>query len=162
MLCVDEKSQCQALERTQPMLPMGFGYAEGVTHDYVRHGTTTLFAALDIANGVEYGLSSAIYTANVNQAFYAMQELYTGICYINSATIGAEVHLPFGGIFLIEVLSLIIQVVSFKRTGKRVFLMAPIHHHFELKGWAEPKIIVRFWIISVVLVLVGLATLKVR
>ncbi len=57
----------------------------------------TLDEAIDIANGVEYGLSSAIYTANVNQAFYAMQELYTGICYINSATIGAEVHLPFGG-----------------------------------------------------------------
>jgi len=51
VLCVDEKSQCQALERTQPMLPMGLGYVEGVTHDYVRHGTTTLFAALDIANG---------------------------------------------------------------------------------------------------------------
>ena len=51
VLCVDEKSQCQALERTQPLLPMGLGYVEGVTHDYVRHGTTTLFAALDIANG---------------------------------------------------------------------------------------------------------------
>lgn len=51
MLCVDEKSQCQALERTQPILPMGLGYVEGVTHDYIRHGTTTLFAALDIANG---------------------------------------------------------------------------------------------------------------
>src|ERR1700735_1057986 len=50
-LCVDEKSQCQALERTQPMLPMGFGYVEGVTHDYVRHGTTTLFAALNVLNG---------------------------------------------------------------------------------------------------------------
>ncbi len=57
----------------------------------------TFHEALDIANGVEYGLSSAIYTRDVNQAFYAMQELYTGICYINSATIGAEVHLPFGG-----------------------------------------------------------------
>ncbi len=51
VLCVDEKSQCQALERTQPMLPMGFGYVEGVTHDYVRHGTTTLFAALNVLNG---------------------------------------------------------------------------------------------------------------
>jgi aldehyde dehydrogenase (NAD+) len=57
----------------------------------------TLQEGIDIANGVEYGLSSAIYTRNVNQAFYATQELYTGICYINSATIGAEVHLPFGG-----------------------------------------------------------------
>ena len=67
-----------------------------------------------------------------------------------------------GGVFVMETLSVIIQVASFKLTGKRVFRMAPIHHHFELKGWPEPRVIVRFWIISVVLVLVGLATLKVR
>ena len=67
-----------------------------------------------------------------------------------------------GGIFVIETLSVMIQVASFKLTGKRVFKMAPIHHHFELKGWPEPRVIVRFWIISVILVLVGLATLKVR
>ena len=58
---------------------------------------STLDEAIDIVNGVAYGLSSAIYTQDVNHAFYAMQELYTGICYVNSATIGAEVHLPFGG-----------------------------------------------------------------
>jgi phospho-N-acetylmuramoyl-pentapeptide-transferase len=58
--------------------------------------------------------------------------------------------------------SVMLQVASYKLTGKRIFRMAPIHHHFELKGWAEPKVIVRFWIISVILVLVGLATLKVR
>ncbi|MDR2872389.1 MAG: phospho-N-acetylmuramoyl-pentapeptide-transferase [Xanthomonadaceae bacterium] len=67
-----------------------------------------------------------------------------------------------GGIFVIETLSVMLQVASFKLTGKRVFRMAPIHHHFELKGWPEPRVIVRFWIISVVLVLIGLATLKVR
>jgi phospho-N-acetylmuramoyl-pentapeptide-transferase len=67
-----------------------------------------------------------------------------------------------GGIFVVETLSVMIQVASFKLTGKRVFRMAPIHHHFELKGWPEPRVIVRFWIISVVLVLVGLTTLKVR
>ncbi|MFP5374392.1 MAG: phospho-N-acetylmuramoyl-pentapeptide-transferase [Gammaproteobacteria bacterium] len=67
-----------------------------------------------------------------------------------------------GGVFVIETLSVMIQVASFKLTGKRVFRMAPIHHHFELKGWPEPRVIVRFWIISVVLVLVALATLKVR
>ena len=67
-----------------------------------------------------------------------------------------------GGIFVIETLSVIIQVVSFKLTGRRVFRMAPIHHHFELKGWPEPKVIVRFWIITLVLVLIGLATLKIR
>ncbi|MBF0425865.1 MAG: phospho-N-acetylmuramoyl-pentapeptide-transferase [Magnetococcales bacterium] len=67
-----------------------------------------------------------------------------------------------GGVFVMETLSVMVQVASFKLIGRRVFRMAPIHHHFELKGWAEPKIIVRFWIISVILALVGLATLKVR
>ncbi|MGB5510921.1 MAG: phospho-N-acetylmuramoyl-pentapeptide-transferase [Woeseiaceae bacterium] len=67
-----------------------------------------------------------------------------------------------GGVFVIETLSVIIQVASFKLTGKRVFRMAPLHHHFELKGWAEPKVIVRFWIITVILVLIGLASLKIR
>ena len=67
-----------------------------------------------------------------------------------------------GGVFVVETLSVIIQVTSFKLTGKRVFRMAPLHHHFELKGWAEPKVIVRFWIITVILVLIGLASLKIR
>jgi phospho-N-acetylmuramoyl-pentapeptide-transferase len=67
-----------------------------------------------------------------------------------------------GGVFVMETVSVMLQVASFKLTGKRIFRMAPIHHHFELKGWAEPKVIVRFWIISVILVLIGLATLKVR
>ncbi len=67
-----------------------------------------------------------------------------------------------GGIFVIEALSVILQVYSYKLTGKRIFKMAPIHHHFELKGWAEPKIIVRFWIISIVLALLSLTTLKLR
>ena len=67
-----------------------------------------------------------------------------------------------GGIFVIETVSVIIQVASFKTRGKRVFRMAPIHHHFELKGWPEPRVIVRFWIITVMLVLFGLATLKLR
>ncbi|MBK4216667.1 phospho-N-acetylmuramoyl-pentapeptide-transferase [Paracoccus caeni] len=67
-----------------------------------------------------------------------------------------------GGLFVVEALSVIIQVAYFKRTGKRVFLMAPIHHHFEKKGWAEPQIVIRFWIISLILALIGLATLKLR
>ncbi len=67
-----------------------------------------------------------------------------------------------GGVFVIEALSVIIQVTSFKLTGKRVFKMSPIHHHFELSGWAEPKIIVRFWIITLILVLIALATLRLR
>lgn len=67
-----------------------------------------------------------------------------------------------GGLFVVEALSVIIQVGYFKATGKRVFLMAPIHHHFEKKGWAEPQVVIRFWIIALILALVGLATLKVR
>ena len=67
-----------------------------------------------------------------------------------------------GGLFVVEALSVIIQVLYFKRTGRRVFLMAPIHHHFEKKGWAEPQIVIRFWIISLILALIGLATLKLR
>jgi len=67
-----------------------------------------------------------------------------------------------GGLFVLEAVSVIVQVLSFKMTGKRVFRMAPIHHHFEQKGWAEPTIVIRFWIISVILALVGLATLKLR
>ncbi|MBU0538199.1 MAG: phospho-N-acetylmuramoyl-pentapeptide-transferase, partial [Gammaproteobacteria bacterium] len=67
-----------------------------------------------------------------------------------------------GGIFVLETVSVILQVASFKLTGRRIFRMAPIHHHFELKGWPEPRVIVRFWIITVMLVLFGLATLKLR
>ncbi|HAC33155.1 MAG TPA: phospho-N-acetylmuramoyl-pentapeptide-transferase [Gammaproteobacteria bacterium] len=72
------------------------------------------------------------------------------------------VLLIMGGVFVIETLSVVIQVVSFKTTGRRVFAMAPLHHHFELKGWPEPRVIVRFWIITFLLVLLGLATLKLR
>ena len=67
-----------------------------------------------------------------------------------------------GGLFVVEALSVIIQVLYFKRTGKRVFLMAPIHHHFEKKGWGEAQIVIRFWIIALILALIGLATLKIR
>ncbi|MGB5276452.1 MAG: phospho-N-acetylmuramoyl-pentapeptide-transferase, partial [Gammaproteobacteria bacterium] len=72
------------------------------------------------------------------------------------------VLLIMGGVFVMETVSVILQVGSFKLTGKRIFRMAPLHHHFELKGWPEPRVIVRFWIITVVLVLIGLASLKVR
>jgi phospho-N-acetylmuramoyl-pentapeptide-transferase len=72
------------------------------------------------------------------------------------------VLIVMGGVFVLETVSVILQVASYKLTGKRIFRMAPIHHHFELKGWAEPKVIVRFWIISLILVLTGLGTLKLR
>ena len=67
-----------------------------------------------------------------------------------------------GGLFVLEAVSVIVQVLSFRLTGKRVFKMAPLHHHFEQLGWTEPQIVIRFWIISIILALVGLATLKLR
>ena len=67
-----------------------------------------------------------------------------------------------GGLFVLETFSVVIQVLIFKITGKRVFLMAPLHHHFEKKGWAESTIVIRFWIITIVLALIGLATLRIR
>jgi phospho-N-acetylmuramoyl-pentapeptide-transferase len=72
------------------------------------------------------------------------------------------VLLIMGGVFVVETVSVILQVVSFKLTGKRIFRMAPLHHHFELKGWPEARVIVRFWVITMILVMVGLATLKIR
>jgi len=86
---------------------------------------------------------------------------------IGALSIGAALRQEFvlfimGGVFVMETVSVIIQVASFKLTGRRIFRMAPLHHHFELKGWPEPRVIVRFWIITVILVLIGLATLKVR
>ncbi|GBE35889.1 phospho-N-acetylmuramoyl-pentapeptide-transferase [bacterium BMS3Bbin07] len=67
-----------------------------------------------------------------------------------------------GGIFVVETVSVILQVLSFKLTGRRVFRMAPIHHHFEVKGWPEPKTVVRFWIVGIILALLSLSTLKLR
>ena len=67
-----------------------------------------------------------------------------------------------GGLFVVETVSVIVQVFWYQRTGRRVFLMAPLHHHFEKKGWTEPTIVIRFWIISMILALVALATLKIR
>ena len=72
------------------------------------------------------------------------------------------VLLIMGGVFVLETASVIVQVLSFTLDRRRIFRMAPIHHHFELKGWPEPRVIVRFWIISLMLVLVGLSTLKLR
>jgi phospho-N-acetylmuramoyl-pentapeptide-transferase len=82
-------------------------------------------------------------------------------------TIAVVAHHEFvlaiiGGLFVVEALSVIIQVFWFKRTGRRVFRMAPIHHHFEQLGWSEPTVVIRFWIVSFVLALAGLSTLKLR
>ena len=67
-----------------------------------------------------------------------------------------------GGLFVIETMSVIIQILYYKKTKKRIFLMAPIHHHFEKRGWSEPKIVIRFWIIAIIFALIGLSTLKLR
>ncbi|MEZ4454527.1 MAG: phospho-N-acetylmuramoyl-pentapeptide-transferase [Nannocystaceae bacterium] len=88
--------------------------------------------------------------------------LGAGLGYLAVASKNEFVLVIIGGLFVLETVSVIVQVVSFKLTGKRVFKMAPIHHHFELKGWSEPKVVVRFWIISFMLALLGLATLKLR
>ena len=74
----------------------------------------------------------------------------------------ADMHLALQPLFVLETASVIVQVASFKMTGKRVFRMAPLHHHYEKKGWAEPTIVIRFWIIAAILALVGLSSLKLR
>ena len=81
----------------------------------------------------------------------------------DAGLVGAKLLLVIvGGVFVLEAVSVMVQVASFKLTGKRVFRMAPIHHHYELKGWKENQVVVRFWIITMMLVLVGLSTLKLR
>ena len=102
-------------------------------------------------------------------ALHALSDALLGALALGAALgiVAVVVHqelvlLIMGGVFVMETVSVIMQVVSYKLTGKRIFRMAPLHHHFELKGWPEPRVIVRFWIITVILVLVGLATLKIR
>ncbi|RMH00011.1 MAG: phospho-N-acetylmuramoyl-pentapeptide-transferase [Deltaproteobacteria bacterium] len=102
------------------------------------------------------------YPASVFMGDVGSLPLGAGLGYLAVASKNEFTLLILGGVFVLEAVSVIVQVVSFKLTGKRVFKMAPIHHHFELKGWAEPKVIVRFWIISFMLALVALATLKLR
>ena len=87
---------------------------------------------------------------------------HTGTINIKEGYLEMEGDILQGGLFVVETVSVVMQVTSFRLTGRRIFRMAPLHHHYELKGWPEPRIIVRFWIITVVLVLIGLASLKVR
>jgi phospho-N-acetylmuramoyl-pentapeptide-transferase len=102
------------------------------------------------------------YPAQVFMGDVGSLSLGGGLGVLSVFTKNELLSILLGGVFFVETLSVITQVVSFKLTGKRVFLMAPIHHHFEKKGWAEPKIIVRFWIISFLLALVSLASMKLR
>ncbi|MCC6746673.1 MAG: phospho-N-acetylmuramoyl-pentapeptide-transferase [Deltaproteobacteria bacterium] len=102
------------------------------------------------------------YPASVFMGDVGSLSLGGGLGMLALLTKNELVWVVLGGVFVLEAVSVMVQVLSFKLTGKRVFKMAPIHHHFELKGWAEPKVIVRFWIISIMLALVALATLKLR
>jgi phospho-N-acetylmuramoyl-pentapeptide-transferase len=120
-----------------------------------------IFCAAMVGSGVGF-LWYNTYPASVFMGDVGSLSLGGGLGMLSVLTKNEFVWGLLGGVFVLEAVSVIVQVVSFKLTGKRVFRMAPIHHHFELKGWAEPKVIVRFWIISIMLALLALATLKLR
>jgi phospho-N-acetylmuramoyl-pentapeptide-transferase len=124
-------------------------------------GELAVFAAAVIGAGIGF-LWYNTYPAQVFMGDVGALALGGGLGMLAILTKNELLSVLVGGIFVIENISVVTQVVSFKLFGKRVFLMAPIHHHFEKKGWAEPKIIVRFWIISILLALIGLSSLKLR
>ena len=124
-------------------------------------GELSVFAAAVIGAGVGF-LGSNTYPAQVFMGDVGSLALGGGLGMLAILTKNELLSVLVGGIFVLETVSVVTQVFSFKVFGKRVFLMAPIHHHFEKKGWAEPKFIVRFWIISILLALIGLSSLKVR
>jgi phospho-N-acetylmuramoyl-pentapeptide-transferase len=124
-------------------------------------GELAVFAAAVIGAGIGF-LWYNTYPAQVFMGDVGALALGGGLGMLAILTKNELLSVLVGGIFVIENVSVVTQVVSFKMFGKRVFLMAPIHHHFEKKGWAEPKIIVRFWIISILLALIGLSSLKLR
>jgi phospho-N-acetylmuramoyl-pentapeptide-transferase len=120
-----------------------------------------VYCAAMLGSGVGF-LWYNTYPASVFMGDVGSLSLGGGLGMVAVLTKNELVWAILGGIFVLEAVSVIVQVVSFKLTGRRLFRMAPIHHHFELKGWAEPKVIVRFWIISIMLALLALATLKLR
>jgi len=124
-------------------------------------GELAVFSAAVIGAGIGF-LWYNTYPAQVFMGDVGALALGGGLGMLAILTKNELLSVLVGGIFVIENVSVVTQVISFKLFGKRVFLMAPIHHHFEKKGWAEPKIIVRFWIISILLALIGLSSLKLR
>ncbi|RKZ81144.1 MAG: phospho-N-acetylmuramoyl-pentapeptide-transferase [Gammaproteobacteria bacterium] len=124
-------------------------------------GELTVFCAAMVGSGLGF-LWFNTYPAQVFMGDIGALALGAALGIVAVLVRQELVLLIMGGVFVIETLSVVLQVGSYKLRGKRVFLMAPIHHHYELKGWPEPRIIVRFWIITVFLVLVGLASLKIR
>lgn len=133
---------------------LGIPYIEGV-------GEVLIFCATIVGAGLGF-LWFNSYPAQVFMGDIGALALGAALGTVATMVRQEIVLIVMGGVFVLETVSVILQVASFKLTGKRIFRMAPIHHHFELKGWAEPKVIVRFWIISLMLVLAGLATLKLR
>jgi phospho-N-acetylmuramoyl-pentapeptide-transferase len=124
-------------------------------------GELSIFAGAIIGAGIGF-LWYNTYPAQVFMGDVGSLSLGGGLGMCAVFTKNELLSIILGGVFFLEMSSVIVQVLSFKLTGKRVFLMAPLHHHYEKKGWAEPKIIVRFWIISVLLALVALSSLKLR
>jgi len=124
-------------------------------------GEVSIFCAALVGSGLGF-LWFNTYPAQVFMGDVGSLGLGAALGIVAVVTRQELVLMIMGGIFVLEAVSVILQVASFRLTGKRIFRMAPIHHHFELKGWPEPRVIVRFWIITVILVLLGLATLKVR
>ncbi len=133
---------------------LGFPYINGV-------GEVVVFCGAIVGAGLGF-LWFNTYPAQVFMGDIGALALGAALGVIAVLVRQELVLLIMGGVFVIETVSVILQVTSFKLTGKRLFRMAPLHHHFELKGWPEPRVIVRFWVITVILVLVGLATLKIR
>jgi len=137
-------------------------YADYLSIPYVRNvGEITIFLAAIVGSGLGFLWFNA-YPAQVFMGDIGALSLGAALGIVAVLIRQEFLLLIMGGVFVIEAVSVILQVASFKLLGRRIFRMAPLHHHFELKGWPEPKVIVRFWIITVILVLIGLATLKVR
>lgn len=133
---------------------LGIPYIEGV-------GEVVIFCATICGAGLGF-LWFNTYPAQVFMGDVGALALGAALGIVAVVVRQELVLLIMGGVFVMETVSVILQVVSYKLTGRRIFRMAPLHHHFELKGWPEPRVIVRFWIITVILVLVGLASLKIR
>ena len=137
-------------------------FAEYLSIPYIRDvGEVAVFAGALVGAGLGFLWFNA-YPAQVFMGDVGALALGAALGMLAVLVRQELVFFVMAGVFVMETVSVILQVASFKLTGRRIFRMAPLHHHFELKGWPEPRVIVRFWIITVILVLVGLATLKIR
>jgi phospho-N-acetylmuramoyl-pentapeptide-transferase len=137
-------------------------FAEYLQIPYVAGvGELTVFCAAVVAAGLGFLWYNA-YPAEMFMGDVGSLSLGAALGVVAVMTKNEILLIIVGGVFVIESLSVIFQVVSYKIRRKRVFLMAPIHHHYELKGWKEPQIIVRFWILSIIFAVIGLSTLKLR